>query len=189
MQPLRSLLVTGSDELTRVLGLLRRATRDRRSSLRNVSLATVEASGGPRLRTLVLRGVGEGGETFDFWTDTRSSKVSEIAANPRVALLFWDGRSIQLRAEGRATIAAARDDESVARTLASLQDHALTDYASRSGPGGAPAGEAADLRAEASRFFARIRVETERMDLLLLAREGHRRWLFEVCGECREVQP
>ena len=51
-----------------------------------MSLATVSAAGQPSLRTVLLKSYDAGG--FIFFTNLESRKAREIAANPRVALLF-----------------------------------------------------------------------------------------------------
>lgn len=52
-----------------------------------MSIATVDASGAPSLRTVLLKYVDRGG--FVFFTNLESRKARQIAENPRVALLFY----------------------------------------------------------------------------------------------------
>ncbi|MFZ9881902.1 MAG: pyridoxamine 5'-phosphate oxidase [Phycisphaerales bacterium] len=65
-----------------------------------MTLATVGADGQPSARVVLLRGFSrEGARLF---TNRRSRKGHEIAANGRVALLFhWDLLDRQVRIEGR----------------------------------------------------------------------------------------
>jgi pyridoxamine 5'-phosphate oxidase len=49
-------------------------------------LSTVSADGIPRSRSVLLKGHGTGG--FVFYTNTTSAKAADLAANPRVSLLF-----------------------------------------------------------------------------------------------------
>jgi pyridoxamine 5'-phosphate oxidase len=51
-----------------------------------MTLATAAADGGPSARTVLLKGVDERG--FVFFTNYESRKGSELAANPRAALVF-----------------------------------------------------------------------------------------------------
>jgi pyridoxamine 5'-phosphate oxidase len=62
-------------------------------------LATAAADGRPAARTVLLKGVDPRG--FVFYTNKTSRKGDEIAANPRVALLFfWKSLRRQIRIEG-----------------------------------------------------------------------------------------
>ncbi len=62
-------------------------------------LATVSAEGMPSARMVFLRGLDSRG--FLFYTNFRSRKASEMAANPRVALAFhWQKLERQVRVEG-----------------------------------------------------------------------------------------
>ena len=62
-------------------------------------VATATPDGAPSARAVILRGLD--GRGFVFYTDTRSRKGRELAANPRAALvLVWDELERQVRAEG-----------------------------------------------------------------------------------------
>lgn len=64
-----------------------------------MALATVGAEGQPTSRMVLLKGVGPDG--FRFFTNTESVKGTDLAANPRCALLFpWHGLERQVRVEG-----------------------------------------------------------------------------------------
>jgi pyridoxamine 5'-phosphate oxidase len=63
-----------------------------------MALATVDASGQPNVRMVLLKGADERG--FVFYSNCGSAKGNELAANPQAALLFyWKtlGRQIRLR--------------------------------------------------------------------------------------------
>jgi pyridoxamine 5'-phosphate oxidase len=65
-----------------------------------MTLATVDASGQPSARVVLLRGWNELG--FVFFTNYESQKGREIAANPAAALLFfWAELERQVRIDGR----------------------------------------------------------------------------------------
>ena len=65
-----------------------------------VTVATVGADGSPSARVVLLKGYDASG--FVFYTNTRSRKGHELAANPRVAMcFFWDPLMEQVRVEGR----------------------------------------------------------------------------------------
>jgi pyridoxamine 5'-phosphate oxidase len=62
-------------------------------------VATVSAQGQPSLRAILLKGVDDRG--FVFYTNKESRKGGELAANPKVALLFyWKSLGRQIRIEG-----------------------------------------------------------------------------------------
>ncbi|MDQ3973238.1 MAG: pyridoxamine 5'-phosphate oxidase [Actinomycetota bacterium] len=52
-----------------------------------MTLATAAPDGRPSARTVLLKGVDEHG--FVFYTNYRSRKARELAANPYAALVFW----------------------------------------------------------------------------------------------------
>ena len=63
-------------------------------------VATATPAGAPSARAVILRGLDRRG--FVFYTDTRSRKGRELAANPRAAVvLVWDELERQVRGEGR----------------------------------------------------------------------------------------
>ncbi len=66
-----------------------------------MSLATVDASGQPDTRMVLLKGVDERG--FVFYTNLGSPKAKALQRDPRVALCFyWDKLDKQIRIRGRA---------------------------------------------------------------------------------------
>ena len=75
-----------------------------------MSLATVSAEGQPSLRTVLLKGYDRRG--FVFYTNFESRKAREMAANPRVSLLFpW------LALERQVIVTGAVERVSVAEAL------------------------------------------------------------------------
>ena len=66
-------------------------------------VATVAADFAPSARLVLLKGVSEDG--FVFYTNTGSRKGTELAGNPRVALLFpWHPLERQVRVDGTASL-------------------------------------------------------------------------------------
>ncbi len=64
-----------------------------------MALATVDAEGLPDVRMVLLKGVDTRG--FVFYTNYESAKGSELAGQPRAALLFhWKSLRRQVRARG-----------------------------------------------------------------------------------------
>ena len=80
-----------------------------------MSLATCGADGGPRARTVLLKGLDERG--FVFYTNRESRKGDDLAENGRAALLFpWLALERQVLVAGRAEPV---DDEETRRYFAS----------------------------------------------------------------------
>lgn len=64
-------------------------------------LATVDARGQPSARVVLCKAIEPNSGCVLFYTNYRSQKGRELAANPRAALVFhWDHRHRQVRAEG-----------------------------------------------------------------------------------------
>ncbi len=65
-------------------------------------LATVDARGFPSARVVLCKGIDAPAGDVLFYTNYRSRKGRELAANRRAAAVFhWDHRHRQVRAEGR----------------------------------------------------------------------------------------
>lgn len=85
-----------------------------------MTLATATPDGRPSARIVLLKGFDERG--FTFFTNYDSRKGREMAANPRVALVFpWHGLERQVRVEGTVekVTPAESDDYFVNRPLGS----------------------------------------------------------------------
>lgn len=76
-----------------------------------MTLSTADGEGMPSSRTVLLKSVDEAG--FVFFTNYRSRKGRELAANPRAALLFyWPERQRQVRVAGLVNrVPAAESDD------------------------------------------------------------------------------
>lgn len=71
-------------------------------------VSTVDPAGRPSSRMVLLKGVDDGG--FVFYTNLRSRKGGELAANPACALLFpWHPLERQVRVEGEAVEVSRAD--------------------------------------------------------------------------------
>lgn len=88
------------EAIARFTGLVEQAGSTSLSEPLAMTLATVDWEGQPSARIVLLRGYDERG--FVFYTNTRSRKGEQIAANPLVALCFyWDELNEQVRIEGK----------------------------------------------------------------------------------------
>ena len=73
-----------------------------------MALATADAEGRPSVRIVLLKGHGPDG--FVFYTNQRSRKGEELAANPHAALLFyWKALRRQVRIEGPVSLVSCAE--------------------------------------------------------------------------------
>ena len=70
--------------------LLANAVPDRRSPLHTPTVASLDESGAPSLRTVVLRGFDADARSLRFHTDRRSDKARGIARDGRGMMHFYD---------------------------------------------------------------------------------------------------
>lgn len=100
-------------------------------------LATAAPDGTPSARVVLLRGLDERG--FAFYTDYRSRKGAELAANPRGALVFyWAELERQVRVSGGVEHVTAAESDAYFRSrplgsrLGALASHQSQVLATRS---------------------------------------------------------
>jgi pyridoxamine 5'-phosphate oxidase len=92
-----------------------------------MALATVDTSGQPSVRMVLLKGHGPDG--FVFYTNREGRKAADLAAVPKAALLFhWKSLRRQIRIEGAVTLAG--DAESDAYFATRSRDSQLGAWAS-----------------------------------------------------------
>lgn len=104
------------------------ATRTEPNDPNAVALATVDDSGAPAVRMVLLKGVDHGG--FVFYTNLGSRKARSLARNPRAALCFhWKSLRRQVRVEG--DVAAVSDAEADAYFASRPREARVGAWASR----------------------------------------------------------
>lgn len=147
------------------------------------------------LRTVVLRGVKQGGRELLCHTDCRSPKITDITAHPRVSWLFYDpARKLQLRLTGQAAV--RREGPVVDKRWEDTSLSARRCYLATNAPGTPATTPTSGLahpfecrpptRAESTpgrMHFAVIATVVEEIDWLWLNARGHRRARFEWRGE------
>ncbi len=161
-----------------------RGVADRRSPFHAPMLASVGLDGRPRARVVILRGCEPGGPALRFHTDRRSSKIAELAAEPRVALTGYDhAAKVQIRAEGRCVVHA--DDAEADAAWQGSRPFSRVCYGVTPGPGVEIArGAAFDLPSDDAAIaagrenFRAVRIVVESLEWLYLAHAGHRRARF-----------
>jgi pyridoxamine 5'-phosphate oxidase len=100
--------MSSANPITEFVNALERAAT-RQVDTAPVALATVDASGQPSVRMVLLRGVDERG--FAFFTNFNSRKARELDANPKSAMTFhWPTLEEQIRIEG--TVERVTEQES-----------------------------------------------------------------------------
>ncbi|MFN3580299.1 MAG: pyridoxamine 5'-phosphate oxidase [Pseudomonas sp.] len=73
-------------------------------------LATVDATGQPHLRTLLLKGMDDRG--FVFFTNYQSAKGQQLQTNPQAAMTFWwHDLERQVRIEGQVEQISAEESD------------------------------------------------------------------------------
>ena len=149
---------------------LSRGKADRRHPARTPTLATIGPDG-PRMRSVILRGLDRAAAVLEVHSDRASDKVAEIAADPRVACHVWCPKAdLQIRVSGTARLIHA-DPARWQQVPA----------AARAVYGGTPApgtrlDRPEDHAAEgALERFTAIRITVEAGDILYLGADRHRR--------------
>lgn len=154
--------------------LLELAVRERSSSWRIMSLATVDAEGRPSVRQVVLRVVKQREREFLFFTDPRTPKWRELRGNGEAEVLFWDAEGkVQLRCRGVAEL--HEGDELAADYRKQVPAHLAGDYTAQRVPGEAIAEPEMGAECGESWNFGVVILKVEKMDWLRLSSEGHKR--------------
>jgi pyridoxamine 5'-phosphate oxidase len=175
------------------LGRLARSPRDRKSPLH----APVVVSAPADARVMVLRAFDQASAVLRFHTDSRSPKVAAIAADPRMAALFYDkSAKIQIRVRGMGRIESGGPVADAA--WASSHNFARRCYLG-DGPGSYSDVPTSGLPPEfegvepddeqlvpARENFAVLLIEVQEVDWLYLAHTGHVRAQFTRAGDSWE---
>lgn len=99
-----------SDPLAWFQHVLAEAERSEAFDASRAALATVDPSGQPSVRFVLVKGVDARG--FVFFTNYRSAKARALRAHPRAALAFhWSSTGIQVRVEGGVSEVSAEESD------------------------------------------------------------------------------
>lgn len=186
----RTMFETLDDVLKDCRDRLIRAPRDRKSPMH----APVIVTGDVDARVMVLRAFDSQGWRLRLHTDARAPKAAVIAADPRIAVLFYDkGAKVQIRARGTAAI--MREGAEVDAAWAASTNFARRCYLGE-GPGAASEVPTSGLPPEfegvepddaqlipARENFALLKITLDAFDWLYLAHTGHVRAQFARAGE------
>ncbi len=164
--------------------MLRQGLENPRSPLRKPALATVGEAGAPAVRTVILRSADLAARKLGIFTDARSRKVADLAANPAVELLFYDPDcDIQLRLSGRAEVRPGDEAAWASAAPPSRRAYLVTAPPGTPSPepvSGLPEDVAGIIpsleRMEEGRVnFAYVEIVISVADIVVLSRAGHRR--------------
>ena len=170
-----------SDEFTNLNGTLNAVWErleagpgDPKAPANTVVLAT-SSTAGPSSRVVILRGTDQARGTLDFYTHAASAKVSELADDPRAALLIWDAEAkVQIRLTVTIEMAGIASE-----TWASLGAGTRLNYAVDPVPGtpiNAP--EDAWLATPEADQMVHLKATILRIDTLQISSDGLRRATF-----------
>jgi pyridoxamine 5'-phosphate oxidase len=172
--------ITDDQWAARLWQELARAPHDRHHEWRTPTLATQGLGhGGPQARTVVLRGAQADRWSLTVYTDARSPKCAELAAQPLAQLTFWSKRlHWQLRASALAEVELQGDQVHSAWERMKFSP-ARFDYLSALPPGHIEHLDdtaAVDFSAPArEHHLAVLTFKVTSMDWLMLSQSGHRR--------------
>ena len=153
---------------------LQRAQNDRQHPWRTPVLASVDSDGLPRARTVVLRDVCSRSQTLQFFTDSRSPKVSQLKIAPKVQLVFWSPvLQWQLRVSADVQIATSGEDVETAWQQVKLGP-ARQDYLSPLSPGDELPKDAR-IKLGEEHHLAVLTASVNHIDWLSLHPDGHQR--------------
>lgn len=168
--------------LAHAWGMLQAGARDRSVPFHLPTLATVDSDGQPHARTVVLRDCDVEERWLRFNTDLRSPKVSQIAANPRGALHFYDKfHKIQLRLKVRLE---ELDGAALTEIWGGVQHYSRECYQITKAPGTAlesPQDVPVDPERtqEGREYFTAVRAHILSIDWLYLSSKQHRRAQYD----------
>ena len=180
---MKSARPTFADDLTASLQeafrLLADAVPNRRSAFHTPTIASLDDTGAPSLRTVVLRGFDADARSLRFHTDRRSDKARGIARDPRVMMHFYDAAlHIQLRVAGRAVLHL--EDAVADAAWEGSRSSSRMCYAAPDASGAiVPGPPAAPKDSEIGRpHFAAVVIGFYKLEWLWLAAAGHQRARF-----------
>jgi pyridoxamine 5'-phosphate oxidase len=169
-----------------------RGGADRKSAFHTPVVSSVDHTGSPQQRVMVLRKCDESARTMRFHTDLRSAKVDQLSG--RISILGYDPTAkIQIRVGGTAQIdtVSAIADAAWAASNASSRRCYLAEprpgTVSETPSSGLPLSfenrvPSIEETLPGRPNFAVLMVTLDTLEWLYLAHDGHRRAKFEVEG-------
>lgn len=131
----------------------------------------------PHTRTVIKRTIDERLHIL-FYSDSRAQKVVHIRNNPNSSIIFYHpGKMLQIRMLGKTKI---HSDGSLFDTHFEIACQNSGDYNSKQGPG-EPIGDGSKGH---EMHFCLLEFVPEKIDILLLQKEGHIRAAYETKEGC-----
>jgi len=121
-------IFSGGDPLALFAGWMAAAEKSEPNDPTATALATVDESGLPDVRMVLLKGADERG--FVFYTNLESAKGEELAGTPKAALCFhWKSLRRQIRVRG--TVVPVSEEEADAYFASRAKDSQIGAWASK----------------------------------------------------------
>lgn len=156
---------------------LLRSNVDRKHPFRLLYLSTLGEY--PEVRTVVKRHI-DTDLNLVFFTDSRSPKVEQLRTNPKVSALFYHPKKkLQLRLYGTAALIDEGHGDFDRYFQTVKASSSLKDYTTQRAPGSLLAQEAeAGVLFGTEVHFIAVQILPDKLDVLQLGRESHRRSVF-----------
>jgi hypothetical protein len=167
--------------------LVEAGSTDRHSPAHTPTVGTVDETGAPQVRIMILRDASRDARTLRFHTDLRSIKAAQVRNNGATSVLFYDmSAKLQIRMSGQTQLLPIGD---VADTAwSNSTPFARRCYMAEAAPGLPIAGPSSGLPewiqgkkpdeaqlADYRQNFSTMLVEIQSVEWLYLANPGHRR--------------
>lgn len=147
--------------------------QDENHPFRSCALATVSIDRLARLRTVIIREVGDE-LNFRFFTDRRSKKILHIKENNKVSMLFYHHeKKLQIKVEGLAEI--SKDTALLSRIWGGLPEEARKNYTSTLAPGSSLEDPEELTYGQSSENFSMVEVQPFKIEYVNLSPTPHLR--------------
>lgn len=160
-----------------IVDTLKLAVRNRASPMRTPVIATVDSSGNPQARVMILRGFDDATMTLRLFTDGRSPKVGQLRYSSKAQAVFYDAAiKLHIRASGSVTLHSGKGLAS--GLWSELPEFGRGDYLTRLPPGDEIPDPTEGWQQEAafgSDNFTVLDINVQEMDWLKLSAGGHKR--------------
>ena len=176
--------------------LVEAGSTDRHLPAHTPTVGTVDETGAPQLRIMILRDASRIARTLRFHTDLRSIKAAQVRNNGATSVLFYDmSAKLQIRMSGQTQLLPIGDVADAA--WSNSTPFARRCYMAEAAPGLPIAGPSSGLpewiqgkkpdEAQLADYrpnFATMLVEIQSVEWLYLANAGHRR----ACWQWQDAQ-
>ena len=156
---------------------LKKGTQINKHPFRYTCLGTVDASGTPQQRMVVIRDIKN--NEITIYTDLRTEKINDLKSNPKASLLFYDYKKLrQIKLSGTISI-----DESPNESLwNAIPAKAQKDYTTKEKPGTKISNPEEISYTEINNFCV-LKFTFTKIDSLKLTRPNHVRTQFELIND------